>query len=281
MTLCVAAQCAYKGQDQVVVAVDLSMESGIATAEIEHRKIRWIGQEQFPVLISGEYTRCVELIAHIEHIWDSRKDRTEEQAFLPSCRLAVRKHKHTLANEYVSARLGMSYDNFLGPMRASIPDTQYREIMADIERMKTGCELLILYFEPEESTLIRIDDSGKLEICSNFAAIGSGMYIAESALFQREHSRGDALADSIYHVYEAMRLGAYAPGVGTQFVMGIVQFPRQVLWTFLEPQYLRALGQDFKKFGPKKLAKRTLHHKFLKKLYRITNDPKDDGTVPE
>jgi hypothetical protein len=281
MTLCVAAQCDHKGRDLVVVAVDFSMESGIATAEIEHRKIRWIGQEHFPVLISGEYTRCVELIAHIEHIWDSRKDRIEEQAFLPSCRLAVRKHKHTLANEYVSARLGMSYADFLGSMRASIPDTQYREIMADIERMKTGCELLIIYFEGEESSLIRIDENGKLEICSNFAAVGSGMYIAESAMFQREHSRGDGLADSIYHVYEAMRLGAYAPGVGTQFVMGIVQFSRTALWMFVEPKYLRLLGQEFKKFGPKRLTKRTLHHQFLKKLYRLTSNPEDDGTVPE
>jgi hypothetical protein len=280
MTLCVAAQCVHKGQDQVVVAVDFSMETGIATAEIEHRKIRWIGQEQFPVLISGEHTRCVELIAHIEHIWDGREDRADEQAFLPSCRLAVRKHKHTLANEYVSAMLGMSYDDFLGPMRASIPDTQYREIMADVERMKIGCELLIIYFEPQESMLIRIDENGKLEICSNFAAVGSGMYIAESVLFQREHSRGDRLADSIYHVYEAMRLGAYAPGVGTQFVMGIVQFSKQALWMFVEPQYLRVLGREFKQFGPKRLTKRTLHQKFLRKLYRITNNPEDDGTVP-
>lgn len=122
MTLCVAAQCDHEDQDRVVVAADFSMESGIATAEIEHRKIRWIGKEQFPVLISGEHTRCLELIAHIEQMWDSRNDRQDEQAFMPSCRLPIRKHKHTLANEYVSARLGMSYDDFLGPMRVSIPE---------------------------------------------------------------------------------------------------------------------------------------------------------------
>lgn len=141
--------------------------------------------------------------------------------------------------------------------------------------MKLGCELLVIYFEPQESMLIRIDDTGKLEICSNFAAVGSGMYIAESALFHREHSRGEGLANSLYHVYEAMRLGAYAPGVGTQFVMGVAHFPGRVAWSFVKPQYMRVLNREFKKFGPKELKGQVLYPKYLSKLYAIQSDPEE------
>jgi 20S proteasome alpha/beta subunit len=166
-------------------------------------------------------------------------------------------------------------------MRPSIPIAQYREILSDIQRMNLGCQLLIVYFDSQESILVKIEDNGELEICSNFSAIGSGMYIAESVLFQREHSRGEGLANAIYHVYEAMRLGAYAPGVGGRFVMGVVQFSgAEALWTFVEPRYMKLLAGEFKKFGPKELKGQIVHRGFLQKLYAIDDDVKDKKEKP-
>jgi hypothetical protein len=284
MTLCVAAQCDAGVAEKVVIANDFSMESGIASAEIEYRKMQWIGQERYPVLMSGEQTRGLELIVCLEQYLDSRSSREQDVDFLSCCRLAVRKHKHTLANEYVSARLGIAYDDLLGTAHSSIPENQYVELLADIERMKLGCELLVIFFtSAQDSLLVRIDENGRVEVCSNFAAVGSGMYIAESSLFQREHSRAQTLSNTIYHVYEAMRLGARAPGVGIQFVMSVAAFSERhqlVSFSLVTPKYMKLLAKEFDKFGPRPLKNQVLHQRLLTRHFVISDDPRDDGTKP-
>jgi hypothetical protein len=273
MTLCVAAQCVDNSKDKVVVAFEFSMESGIAQAEIEQRKLNWIGCEHFPVLMAGTHSRCRELIGHISQAWHERAGGV---AFVACCREGIKRFKHMLANEYVGARLGMSYDDLLGKKRIAVPRAQYSELLTDIARMKLGGELLIVYFDGGESELVRIQDDGTLELCSNFAAIGSGMFIAESVFFQREYMRGNNLANSLYHVYEAMRLGAHGPGVGTTFIMGVVQFHsgmNDALWTFVEPGYLNLLEGEFQNFGPKPLKKQVIHRNFLRKLYLLKDMP--------
>lgn len=279
MILCVAAQYVHKGQDRVVFAADFSMESGVATAEIERKKTVYICKEEFPVLIAGSGSRARELITYIQEFWNAADN---EDIFLAACRLAIQKYKHGLANEYVSARLGISYDDLIGSFHSSIPDDQYRELLADISRMKLGCAVIVSYFDDEESLLVRLEDDGSIEVCSNFSAIGTGMYIAESALFQREHTHSDSLADTIYHVYEAMRLGSHAPGVGKRFAMGIAHIKDSgtVQWEHVQPSYMKLLEKEFKRFGPRKLKRQVLQAQFLRELASSqseTPDPPEAG----
>jgi hypothetical protein len=142
--------------------------------------------------------------------------------------------------------------------------------MTDVEKMRLDATLLIVYFDPEnnESQLIQIDDS-ELQERSNFAAIGSGMPIAEAVFFQRKHSRISKLANSLYRVYEAMRLGgAASPGVGERFTMAIVHFrDNDAHWEYVEPGYHKLLENEFVKFGPKKLRGQTVHRDLLSQYY--------------
>src|SRR2546422_3136082 len=100
MTLCVAAQCMDNRRDKVAIAFEFSMESGIATAEIEQRKLNWLGCEHFPVLMAGTHSHCRELIGHIEYAWHERAARID---FIAACRQGIKQYKHTLANEYITA----------------------------------------------------------------------------------------------------------------------------------------------------------------------------------
>lgn len=81
-----------------------------------------------------------------------------------------------------------------------------------------------------------------VERCSHFAAIGSGTYVAESALFYREHTGGESLGTAIYNVYEAMKLGAKAPGVGEKFSLHIASAdddPNNITWDEITDDLLR------------------------------------------
>jgi hypothetical protein len=170
----------------------------------------------------------------------------------------------------VSARLGVSYDDLLRSVHGSIPQETYREIVNDVTRIKLGCDLLIVFFEwsTGEPFIFRINDDGAIELCFNFAAIGSGLYIAESSLFYREHSENVQLPDAIYHVYEAMRLGSHAPSVGKKFAMGISYAGEsgQTQWQYVESDYMAFLEQDFKKLGPQPMRPQVLRKDLLRTL---------------
>lgn len=270
MTLCVAALGVDGNRTKVVLAADYAVETEIATAEIQN-KFMYVGDREYPVLIAGSSSRATELLARIADCGNTAKYKiTEEAQFMRLCREAMRRQKHVIADEYVCARLGISYDTLLESVHKSIPPETYREIVNDVTRIKLGCDLLVVFFSwaTGEPSILRLSDDGTLELCSHFAAIGSGMYIAESSLFHREQSEITSLADAVYHVYEAMRLGSHAPGVGEKFTMGIT-FPGrhgQTQWDYLMPEYMQQLEKEFKKWGPRPIRSQVLHSEFMRRL---------------
>lgn len=262
MTLCVAANCRDKGRPMTVIAADLTVEGVTSTAEIEN-KVHWVGDRPYPTLISGSGSRAEELLDHMTRCGNEAKGKVKTRGeFLTICRETMRRHKHSLADEYISAKLGISYDKLLGSLHSSLPAETYRGIMNDVGRMKLGCDVIVVFFEWEhgEPMIVRMNDEGELEICSNFAAIGSGVYIAESALFHREHTEDSSLADTLYRVYEAMRLGAHAPGVGEKFHMYVTYSAkkRPAIWKSVGTEYRAKLKEEFGKWGPRPVPSQIL-----------------------
>ncbi|MGB0014158.1 MAG: hypothetical protein WBQ03_21345 [Candidatus Sulfotelmatobacter sp.] len=63
-----------------------------------------------------------------------------------------------------------------------------------------------------------------MSIVENFAAIGTGSYVAIPAMHQREHDENKSLMETIYTVDEAKRLAQVVPGVGgTTSISVIIQ----------------------------------------------------------
>ena len=169
----------------------------------------------------------------------------------------TKEFKYKLADEYVGSRLGIGYDKFLADGIQVIPPEVHAKCLTTLVQSRwdvpcSGCR------STPAIIIIRINDSGLVERCSNFAAIASGMFIAEASLFQREHSGEISLGDAVYHVYEAMRLGSAAPGVGEKFSLHIVSPPTsksgriRLQWT--TEDYEKYMDKMLKKFGPKKTS---------------------------
>ncbi len=267
MTLCVAAECVHEGKERFVFAKDFAVETDVASAEIEAKWTR-IGKADYPALIAGSPSRAIELAGVIGDRLDS--DASEENGTLIQiARSGVKEFKSKLADEYTGSHLGIGYERFLTEGARILPAETHREMIEGIRAITLGCSMLWLPFDADDGAhIIRIHDSGLVETCSHFAAIGSGMYIAEAALFQREQNNEKSLGDTIYHVYEAMKLGAAAPGVGEAFSLHIVSAPTsssgQVKLQWITEDYDKYMDRMFAKFGPKKTSGISYRPRFVK-----------------
>jgi hypothetical protein len=118
---------------------------------------------------------------------------------------------------FFSSLLGIPYSEFLDTGKSKLPEDVFRELVSDIKAISLGCMILVVDFSDDEPSIYRIHESGTVEMCSNFAAVGTGIYIAESMLFLREHRSDVDISDGLFNVYEALWLGRRAPGVGDEF----------------------------------------------------------------
>ncbi len=255
MTLCVAAVTGWNdgGRDpKIVVASDWRVETRIAGAEIQE-KLTWLSKEKWAALMSADdMTRAVELIRVCSNHFD--KTPTDSNDVGDVIKRAVSFQKRNLIEEYVSSNLGISYDYFLQNGKQQLSEQTHREVELGIRRIRLECQLLLCTFLGREPVIFQIDNDGSVSYQEHFAAIGSGSFIAHAALFQRRHESRLPLGQGIYHVFEAMKLGAIAPGVGSDFAVSVlsrhkangklgVEAISETGWRYLERQY--------KKLGPK------------------------------
>jgi len=283
MTLCVAAECKRHKRffNAVVFATDFEVEGGIASAQIG-MKVAMVTSEEYPILMAGTMTRAIELAQVIYGVAE-RQLSPRDKDNIPLnwdvvLRDGIRAQKRSLANELVSGRFGMTYEDFVRIGKTSFPDDIYRETMAEIARLSLDCELLVLAFHHTDPRLYRLNPTGMVETCQNFAAVGSGSYIAEASLFQRSQSSANDLGTTIYNVYEAMRLGSIAPGVGDKFQIGVAEWSwyedpnplnrGEVKISFLVPAYYQYLAKRFARFGPKPVSTIRLKPGLIKERYR-------------
>jgi hypothetical protein len=213
--------------------------------------------------MAGTQSRAIELSTEIDQTLRQRSSPIGQDYVAPNwaeiLKDAVLKQKHRIANEMVAGRFGITYDQLIKIGNQKFPPDVYRDIISEISRTSLDCWLLVIAFSQTDPRIFRINASGMVERCTNFAAIGTGIYLAESALFQRSHRSTNDLGTTIYNVFEAMRVGSNAPGVGDQFEIAIVEWDYweesatnegNIKWSFLSLPYYELLERKFKRFGP-------------------------------
>lgn len=147
--------------------------------------------------------------------------------------------------------------------RKEIPETVAIDAYSDIEKLDFDSHLIMIMFDDDnEPYIFRIDEKGDAENCESFAAIGTGSTIAESVLFQRQHECDDPLGPSVYHVFEAMKLGSIASDVSQdkdRHTINILYPPGEkgdtVSGDWIKPKTTKWLERQFKKYGPKQFQR--------------------------
>jgi hypothetical protein len=260
MSLCIAAACQDRGKARVVIATDWKASAGIAAAEIQD-KLYWIG-DYMPVLIAGTITRAIELKdtykqylailgsaqpAQIQVKLEDLSDFIKEP---------IKIFRRKLVEEHMARKFGLNYDTFRTAVgKGEIPESVAIEAFTDIAKIDLDCQLIIIVFIDRQPSIFKINMDGTIEDCENFATIGSGTYIAESVLYQRKQDSRLPLGPSVYHVFEAMKLGSIAPGVGEEHTINVLYPPGErrndVVGEVLTEKAKEFLERQFKKFGPK------------------------------
>jgi 20S proteasome alpha/beta subunit len=255
MTLCIAAACQDRGKKRIVISSDWRIESSSFGAEIQD-KLYWIGDE-WAVLIAGGITRAIELVdTYAEHFRSlkEKKIKLTDTTILDQVKKPPILQKYKIANEYVGALLGMTYRDFLTNGKQILPEKQFEEIIADLQRLDLGCQLILCSFVDGAQRIYKVCDDCSVEASEHFAAIGTGSDIAESVLFQRDHEGDLPLSHALYDVFEAASLGSKAPGVGKQHAITVLVPPRlrgKIAYSRVSDRGYRFLERCFKKYGPR------------------------------
>lgn len=251
MTLCIAAECTRGKNQNVILASDYETENEIVGAEIQP-KLAWIG-DQHVALLAGTSSRAVEFIMLCQSFFGTEEGKRLDT--FDKLREVVLIQKKRLADELLAGQLGVTYEFFLRTGKEAFPDDLFREVSFEIKHTSLGCSLIIVTITKGHPKIFRVHDTGMVEICHNFAAVGSGLYIAESLLFLREYNADIPLRDAMYSVFEAMTFGSHAPGVGEAFSMSIISEKQgKLVWEYSNEEYRQYLEKQVPKFGLRTLT---------------------------
>lgn len=276
MTLCIAAACQDRKRPRIVIASDWKAGIEIATAEIQE-KLFWINSN-VPVLVAGTVSRALELKQTYSEYFEFLRNRKppvelKRHNIFSLVKRPVAIFKHKLANEYVSLKLGLDYKTFrVAVGKNEVPASIAAETFGEIAKIELECSMIMMFFLEKETYIFQIERDGSVESCDNFAAIGTGSPIAQGVLYQRMHEARDPLGPSIYHVFEAMKLGSIASDVGEEHTFNVL-YPqgergKDVTADWLPEKATRFLERQFRKFGPKNFARLQLPKRgFFKKNF--------------
>lgn len=270
VTLCIAAICQQNRRDRLIIATDWKSSTGEAGAENQD-KLKWI-TDNLPALLAGTVSRAIELRDTYRQYIEALANRT------PSVRIThlnvadiMRKppilFKEKLVEEYIGLKFGLTYKGFREAVaKREIPEAIATEAYTDIENIDLDCCLIIPIYIDKDAYIFKVDSDGGVERCDNFAAIGSGSSIAEATLFQRKQEDRMTLGRSVYHVYEAMKLGSIASDVGQEHTIDLVYRPGEkgatVVLETTSDKADRFLAAKFKKLGHTPFTKMPLPNRF-------------------
>jgi hypothetical protein len=248
MTLCIAASCRHENTNMIVLCADMKVGTWAAKAEIGY-KLRW-ARLNWPAMISGEMSRAIDLVktfnVHLNSI------ELNSWNVLDAMRYAGNIFREKLADEIVRRNLSVSYE-YLKKNKSKFPPPKVLETYTQIGQLDSEAELIITGFVEGEPYIFVVERDCTVTQRENFACVGTGAYIAEPALYQRRQNRSATLARTIYHTYEAKRLGEIAEGVGEFTVMMAFAPPKNIEIRYLpiEQDAMTFLEEKYKEYGLK------------------------------
>ena len=278
MTLCIAAACMDENKERIIIGTDWRVEGEISAGADIQDKLYWVNDD-IPILISGNVTRSIELRDSYRTILESWKAENPPKKITYRnirgfIKAGARLFKRELANEVATFASGLSYKEMREAVaKKEIPATVSVSIYRKIERVDFECDVIVIAFVDGNQYIFQIERSGHFEECDSFAVVGEGAYVAQAALYLREHDSDDSLDKTLYDVFEAMRLASRCVGsVSKKMHTIIVLYPPKKRGDGVTADFLTSKGFKFlrtlykEKFGMRSINKfPTIPPKSLKK----------------
>lgn len=153
--------------------------------------------KKWVALLAGDVARADELVSRYERKMRDLKEVVDDFALFEAMKEASNEHKASLIDNYIRQITGMPYAEFVENAQ-QLPEQLVMQRMNEISEIRLGADLILAGFiesqgedeEPENRPyLFVVQDSGThqdiVRVADNFAAIGSGAYVAIPAIHQR------------------------------------------------------------------------------------------------
>jgi ATP-dependent protease HslVU (ClpYQ) peptidase subunit len=259
VTICIAAVCQHNNKPRIVLCTDWRGETYLGASETSDK--RRLLPNGWVALLAGDLNRAEELVALYESHLATKDSFADDNELFSFMKRPTETYKESLADSYIRQSLGISYREFLD--RADkLPAEIVSAKLNEIDRIKLNAALILCGFirtssegsanpylfvvedEDNHSNVVRVED--------NFAAIGSGAYVAIPSLHQREHDSEKSLMETLYAVFEAKELSRVVPGIGAATSIDVMDADaaKPMLWSITEAGYEHCSAL-FRKLGPK------------------------------
>jgi hypothetical protein len=261
MTVCIAAACQESAENdsaRIVFCCDWRGEVEQVGSADTVMKFRHLS-EQWVALMAGDVSRAEELCIRYEvHL---KTTNFTQANIADEVRQVFNAYKKSLADSYLQATFGISFDDLITKGRDKLGDQFVETCLDQIARLKVGAELIIAgitetYDFAEKQVvasplICSVSESQEDPLCleTEFAVVGSGGNAAKTMLFWREQDSSDPLMETIYAVYEAKQISETVPGVGPSFFLAVL-YPDNTVLELSDDGYTRC-KELFAKFGPK------------------------------
>jgi 20S proteasome alpha/beta subunit len=251
MTICIAASCDSRrnSEAKLIVAFDWKVSTVIGTAETKHKLTHL--PNGWSCLCAGNEAEAIALVSLLRQQFGGEGRIINETNVVQLFRNALNLRKKEKADELVQGRYALSYDDFLKTGKEKLPTDIYRDTIAEIGIMTLRADCIIVGFIAGDTYIIETDSKGHVSIVEDFAAIGEGAYLAQSALLHRGHIDSSQLSASLYRVFEAKKYAERVSSVGTYTSLQVFYGDRTV--KRITKSGLDFLLEKYKRFGPQQV----------------------------
>ena len=244
MTLCVAAACEFEKAPCVVACCDRAGSRGDLISE-DTDKMRPI--EGSHVMLAGALSPARELLAYCEESIKKYEAGGNELAvteLMKSLREAVRIRRREINDAYLSARYGLSFDEFFNFGKKQFREAHYLQVWHEINNLDLEAELILSSFSDDESILIHIARDGVVTWADHYVAIGTGAAICNAFLKQRDYNDQMPIQECLYRVLESKLAAEKDPYVGKATALEVLTL--EIDYT-LSDEYTKGIMAEIEK----------------------------------
>lgn len=259
MTVCIAGTCNLDNDEHgIILCADWQLSGSLGKAETK-LKVRSIGKG-FWALTSGYESEINALLRIYRDTFRGALSVTEAN-IAELIRTPLRIRKREKAEEYVSGRFAMSYDDFLKFGKTQLPDDLFREAVFEISKLQLKAEFIIAGFVYEDDPILaETYADGSIALKEMFACIGESAYLATASLMNREFMGVSPEKTAIYQIFEAKTYAQRVTSVGEYTSIYIIDKNRKRRsLTSKGITYLRAKVEEL---GPKKIERAKIAAEF-------------------
>jgi hypothetical protein len=246
MTLCIAAACQHKEKSAFVLCSDTrslssSRDWGLSISSENADKARYFEHaKRFAALIAGHptagdefLTMCAPAIKQFSERPDDPDDLDIHlNELFEGIRVAARTRIKQIQDHHIATNSPFKgYEDFLARGKASLPETQYRELWHDIGHLTLNAEVIIGGIHSGEPVLVKVDNKGNPHWEDQYSIVGTGTAEALAFLAQNEYDETEiSLEDCLLRMVEALDFAATANntvGHMTRFEVHIEDEPEE------------------------------------------------------